>query len=241
MALKLSKNKRKIVLGIVKLMNENNIICLPIKIHEKQEYHVDLVVIKNKDLKKAESVLLNQGYVKPFCTAIFWEIKKKFFKKGKIMIHLHKAISWNGVDYLNKENVWRRRINLKGIPYTSKEDEYLILIAHSLFENKLITKDDFERLESLKSKNLNFNIINSLAKKNNWYHGLRYFINHWPDNPYVPFKYFGLFGVTFKKFIMDLRKLRPISSLWQLFSYTVIDYVICYRLAKKRYRKYRGG
>ncbi|MCA9926728.1 MAG: hypothetical protein KC421_30380, partial [Anaerolineales bacterium] len=58
-------------------------------------------------------------------------------------VHLHRALSWNGVDYLDLSaaaaHAQKWRHGGVEIPIPAAEDELLIMAAHAFFENKFIT------------------------------------------------------------------------------------------------------
>jgi hypothetical protein len=125
--------------------------------------NIDVVVVNNNNLTAYQKILEKIDFHKltqRTNRTDFREPKKKMYAySGDIQypqIHLHRAISWNGIDYLDLAIAWDRRRSFEvedfSIPIPSPEDEVLIMAAHSIFENKYITIGELIHLSTLMSE-----------------------------------------------------------------------------------------
>jgi hypothetical protein len=180
----------------------------------------------------------------------------------KLRLHLHTAVSWNGIVYLPLAQVWQRRRpwGTEGGPVwiPSAEDELLIMAAHAWFENKLVSLHELLYWYRLVTVNLDWAYITETARQYGWYRGLSQFLAIMsqlatlldiPVNlpvslppvtlatpvwfPYI-FPLAQSWQVTGHKLAADVRR-----GLWQkiprqLFSYVLVDHFWMYR---KAYRK----
>ena len=186
----LARNTAKIASELIAIMKKEGLDLLPIKSFLQFPYaDHDLDVVAATDVKADDyqRVLLNNRYSYKKRPSEFLEPKKrhylpKVYKTNNRVVpkvHLHRAISWNGVDYLNVERVWKSRRMIKvhsyEIPIPSVEDEILIMAAHSIYENKHVLLGDILQLIKLDrscSSNIDWKYILESAKEYNWSAGL---------------------------------------------------------------------
>jgi thymidylate kinase len=234
-----SEEKIKEYKILKKYFLESNIPTLPIKLYTHDE-DIDIVTINRAQYKKAKKLLIKLGFKDLKNISRFREpLKRQFISEDyKYIVHLHSTISWNGLKYLDPNLVWKRRIRKYDLPIPSPEDELLIIAAHSIFENKTIIPDERKYLKYLAKHPLDWNYIKNSARKYNWESALKYFLTETKNKDKL-FKINKLLLVSFDKLFRDLLKLKLIQIPWQLFSYTFLDYVWCYRNAKKKINKKR--
>lgn len=174
---------------LIALFEGEEIRLLPIKTFLQFPYvddDLDIVIVDNDRLSDCREILLRNGYRYLKSRSSLREPKKRFFlpkggdKKG-LRIHLHFAVSWNGVDYLDIKRVWERRRSIKvgdyEMPIPSTEDEILIMAAHSVHENRYILLGEMLQLKLLtKDKDIDWDYIMTSAKEHNWLAGLYLFL-----------------------------------------------------------------
>jgi len=228
--------------------------------------NLDLVTSDPDRLPDYLAILHELGYRRYRNLADLREPMKQTYATPDVglRLHLHTAVSWNGVVYLPLAQVWRRRRSwpIDGGPVwiPSAEDELLIMAAHALFENKLVSLHEVLYWYRLVTADLDWTYIIETANDYGWQHGLLQFmavmrrltalLDISVDLPLsVPpialsspvwFPYIiplaQNWQVTGRKLALDLR-----PGLWRglprrLFSYLLVDHFWMYR---KAYRKRR--
>jgi hypothetical protein len=174
---------------LIGLFEEGGIRLLPIKTFLQFPYvddDLDIVIVDNDRLSECREILLRNGYHYLKSRSSLREPKKRFYlprggDKNGLRIHLHFAVSWNGVDYLDIKRVWERRKSIKAgdyeIPIPSTEDEILIMAAHAVHENRYILLGEMLQLKLLtRDKIIDWDYITTSAKEHNWLAGLYLFL-----------------------------------------------------------------
>ncbi|MBU1203600.1 MAG: nucleotidyltransferase family protein, partial [Nanoarchaeota archaeon] len=229
--LSIKKEKIEKIKEITNLFLEDNVVSFPIKIYNQDERVLDLVLVNEKDWKKAIRILTQRGYKKEFNLGELRENLKKHYSKEGFSIHLHKTISWNGVKFLDPKKVWERKVSINGFHYPCPEDEASIIIAHSFFENRFIDPYDFFRYFQIKN-NLNFKQIEKNAKEFNWNKAYYIFKSKISKKEYnLAFK--ELTNASFSKLLKDLTKLRLKYILREIIDYFFVDIIWCHRNKSK--------
>jgi len=228
--------------------------------------NLDLVTARPTKVSKYVSLLKRLGYRRRWNLADLREPMKEIYGTATrvLTLHVHTAISWNGVIYLPLSQVWERRRLLKMVAGTvwvpSPEDELLIMAAHALFENKTVSMHELLYLRRLILEDLDWDYISKIVTDCGWRYGfLRFMATVNELNalveiplqlpfplpsvrlapkvwlPYViPFAH--SLGITIRKLSFDVKNHRWRWLPRQLFSYTLVDGVWMYR---KAYRKQR--
>lgn len=98
-----------------------------------------------------------------------------------IRFHLHKALSWNGVVFLNSESVLAQCRDMNGDGGTflvpGYEDEILIMAAHAVFENASIRIGEILQLGLIvRDERIRWDYIIETATEYNWQVGLAFFL-----------------------------------------------------------------
>lgn len=213
------------------------------------------------------SLLTQLGYKRSRNLADLREPMKMMYKKVdvRLCLHLHSAVSWNGIIYLPFEQVWKRRylLKIKGgkVWIPSAEDELLIMAAHALFENKMVSLHEVLYWYSLVTAGLDWSYIMGIAKRYSWYQGMLHFMaimNQLVElldlSVKLPFSipasslsapiYFPYIfpislnlKITCHKFFTDISKgiVRDIPR--SLFSYILVDHFWMYRKAFRKKRE----
>lgn len=90
-------------------------------------------------------------------------------------VHLHAAVSWNGVVYLDLDAVWQHRVTMRvaghDIAVPCPTDEALIMMAHALFENKFITLHELLYLALLCRQGIDWELARRAAARFGWLPG----------------------------------------------------------------------
>lgn len=189
--------------------------------------------------------------------------KASYYKKDvELIIHLHSAVSWNGLDYLPLDQVLQRKqikvIEGHPVKIPSPEDEMLIMAAHAIFENKYISLHELLYWHHLVQSNLDWEYMVDTAAALNWDRGfitlqsvlnqLAYLIGIGvtipvqlitvPMTEKVWFPYIlpikQTFAVTTSKLIKDIRAKKWRQLPREIFSFSLVDGLWMYR---KAYRK----
>jgi hypothetical protein len=228
--------------------------------------NLDLVTVKPEQLQDYVNLLQELDYRRYRNLADLREpMKQTYQAEGiKLRLHLHTAVSWNGIVYLPLAQVWQRRRSWANdggsVWIPSAEDELLIMAAHAWFENKLVSLHELLYWYRLVTADLDWAYITETAQQYGWYRGLSFFMAIMsqlaalldiPVNlplllppvtlatpvwfPYI-FPLAQNWQVTGHKLAADVR-----HGLWQqiprqLFSYLLVDHFWMYR---KAYRKWQ--
>lgn len=182
----LEENSSKIFSEYIDKCTSSNLDLLTIKTFLPIPYvdsNVDIVAINSKEIVQYRSIMQLLGYKRYQNLADLREPDKEMYYKGSESpkLHLHRAISWNGVIYLDIGKVWKRHktFNVNGVtvPVPSPEDELLIMAAHVMFENKYISLYEMLYLEWLSACNLDWSYIWKAAKTYFWVDALQTFLS----------------------------------------------------------------
>jgi hypothetical protein len=181
-------------------------------------------------------------------------------------LHLHSAISWNGVVYLDLPQVWERRtyhsVNDLEIPIPSPEDEILIMAAHAMFENKYITLHELMYLQHLTTQTIDWDYVFRAAQDKLWHSALSTFLgtayglgqalnldikinmterivnmqSHSTTFPWI-LPLAKTLGAGGHKLFQDLRHKRIKNVPRQIFTYLLVDPLWMYRKARRKVNK----
>lgn len=174
--------------SILEILHRHDIYPLVIKTVKEYDYYdsnLDLVFQK-EDWHKAIKIIENQGYLP---SKSFKEPDKlmyrKFVNQKQVYpgIHFHKAITWNGVGYLENKILWSRKqeisINGTRVWIPSIEDDFLINCAHIIFENYELTLGDFFHLSGIvQQEDLDWQYVMESSQKNGWNLALHSVLKH---------------------------------------------------------------
>ncbi len=221
---------------IRELLRRERIEVFPIKVYEKDR-DIDIVLVKEEDFYRARDLLMKEGFWERKTLSHLREPLKRQFVSPNLsyILHLHRAISWNGIVYLDAKEIWRRREERDGIPFPSAEDELLIMAAHSLFENLGVSPEDLLYFRTLMKKKLNWEYIFSSAQEFNWKEGLSYFLKQVKKGrKYFPF--WKVCKICWTKLVRDFKSGRRKRFLWEVFAYTFL-LLWCYKNSRKKRKK----
>ncbi len=150
--------------------------------------NIDIVAVDTQNVERYRVLIRQLGFVRQRNLADLREPRKEmYYHEGHgeaehtyPKLHLHRAISWNGVVYLDLARVWQRHqyrnVANISIPIPAPEDELLIMAAHVMFENKYITLMDLVYLNWLTSQDLNWDYIIGLSQEYAWRDALELFL-----------------------------------------------------------------
>jgi hypothetical protein len=152
---------------------------------------MDIVLVDKARRQEYMDALRELGFASIWNVSILREPRKRFFVKlsddGQIKLpiaHVHFTVSWNGIDCLNSDDVWRRlrSMDIRGkcVKAPSVEDELLIMAAHTMHENTYITIGELLHIKNLLSENKNIDIdyMVSVCKKYNWLKAFKIYLSH---------------------------------------------------------------
>lgn len=193
-------------------------------------------------------------------------LKRTFIHRDKSLglpaYHLHTAVSWNGVHYLNLPETWdaRRRYSSKwpSLYIPCPTDELVIMMAHALTENKYITLHEIIYLNLLCQSEIDWQRALRTVSDFNWENGFLEMLSLYKGvgkslgfdflmphidpkilaNTSIQLPFLLPFSATFQMSMHKLRQdiisrnLKAIPR--QLFSYTLVDGFWMMRKARKK-------
>jgi len=227
-------NKMEALKKIIYLFARNSINILPIKIYENDE-DLDIVLVNKSQLNQAREALKRSGFFLCNNLSKIRETDKDFYcsKSLPYKIHLHRALSWNTIEYLDINKTWKRKIWINDLPIPSPEDEILIIAAHSIFENKYIKKIEFEHYHKLIKNRVDWDYIENVAREFHWVKALNLFRKTINQKQRI-FPIGNLFSVSMHKLICDMLSGKILRLPRLFFTYFLVDYFWCYRKAKSK-------
>ncbi|TET83992.1 MAG: hypothetical protein E3J36_02605 [Candidatus Nealsonbacteria bacterium] len=176
---------------------------------------IDILIQDKENFDTVYKIFLNSNFkeikeVQPF--------KFRFVKD--FQVDLYQKISWGGISFL--DNVKKRTIKFKeaSFPVPVKEDEFLIILAHSFFTMKKIDKFWVEYLIGL-LKDLDKNKLIERAKKFGWEDAVNFFLENKEikkSNIFLikKLKFDFIHNKEFHKEILNYLKWRFNSFLWKI-------------------------
>lgn len=231
--------------------------------------NIDIVAVNPSRLTEYQRGLGHLGFVRLRNLADVREPNKEMYRnplhrEGYPKLHLHRAIAWNGVVYLGRNQVWERHRleDIKGIliPIPSPEDQVLVLAAHAVFENKYITLNELLHCYWLCSRSLDWNYVYHAAAQHSWLEALRLFLAtttalgdslgiqiHTQQSlssrerlssvsfPFV-LPVSKTFKATWSKLWLDVRRGQFEEVPRQLVAYSLVDCLWMYRKARRKAR-----
>jgi len=138
------------------------------------------VLIKSSDYERLKSYLVKKGYLSSL--SLKEPDKPLFDDGGKILLHIHKRLSWNNVNIIsNYKDVIKTKkkisINKTGLPVESDSYNLLINFGHILFENFEITPGEHRHLKILLKQGFaDINFAKRIASENGWEFGFNYML-----------------------------------------------------------------
>ncbi|MGD2279094.1 MAG: nucleotidyltransferase family protein, partial [Candidatus Omnitrophota bacterium] len=149
---------------------------------------LDIVLVDKGRRNEYINTLEGLGFRFLWNRSVLREPYKRFYvkegvKEGENLpkIHVHFAVSWNGMEFLDSEGVWKRlkSMNVSGreVMVPSPEDEILIMSAHSMYENGYVTVGELLHLKNVLSQSGSIDVERMLeeSKRYNWRRGLKSF------------------------------------------------------------------
>jgi thymidylate kinase len=136
--------------------------------------NVDVLVPRNRTLE-ARRILMSRGYVwlRNIDEEQKWLFRKFHAGRSVSAIHVHGWVGWD-VEFHGRA-VWdgvRQAPDDPRITVPSREDALLINAAHALYENKEIRLYDLEKIRAQWRHDLDWDYIESVARKRGWLDGL---------------------------------------------------------------------
>lgn len=152
------------------------------------DHDVDCVAAQRSHVKTYRARMKEVGYRYRFGKSQLREPDKYFYypisvrdEFADIRFHLHKALSWNGVVFLDSEAVLGRCREEKraegSFLVPSYEDEILIMAAHALFENASIRLGEILELGLLvRDERIDWGYLIDTVTRHNWQAALAFFL-----------------------------------------------------------------
>lgn len=195
--LRLDRAKLDLVASVVSKICESalsrGLPCVPIKTFMEFPYvdhDVDLLAVDQAALPEYKKLLSQTGWNYQFSKSRLREPYKYFFYPTEgllpgagvdLKIHLHAALSWNGVVYLDSERLWSRcvakTVQDASIVVPSPEDEILIMAAHAVHENRCVKLSEVVQFVRRASDDLDWSYIWGIAEAYHWRRALGLFLD----------------------------------------------------------------
>lgn len=234
-------NKVEEAQALTKLLEDNDVTYTVMKFWEGDYKDDDVdIVVARRDFVRVQRLLKKFGYsdwrkLKRGHIAHLREPLKIQFAPPEdktYIAHLHQTFSWNGVEYLDPFDVHKRHVRNKyGFWVPSQEDVYLIIIAHSLFENNTVKKIEFKEFTELQKLELDHDYIQMIATRYNWEHVIPFFLAQ-KTTKLWKFRKVQLMG--FKKLAKDIIGFRWKYIHREVISYFIISYFWCYLISIRK-------
>lgn len=231
--------------------------------------NVDLFAVQSERWQAYIQRLHALGFVRWRSLADWREPRKKIYRRYAAAdkerrhpyVHLHQAVSWNGVVYLDLEAVAARQRQLiwqgVAVPAPAAADELLIMAAHAYFENKFISLHELLYFYYLCQEEVDWTAVSAAAARYHWEHAWLYFLERmtaWAARAGLPLPEalsgsaqrsvtlrmpcllppMHTFAVSWRKLGMDVGNGRLRELPRQLLSYTVVDGLWMYRKAWRK-------
>jgi thymidylate kinase len=134
------------------------------------------ILIMERDLEKCTEVLSNLGFVEVVKAREPYKLLFRKVKDGEdyLALHVHMRVAWEGVEFINLNELWNRRQKLKIdetiICTPSYEDDLLITAAHLFFENHSINLGELLHFAEILDNhpNVDWDYIISSVENGHW-------------------------------------------------------------------------
>ena len=174
---------------ITDLFEANGLRLIPMKTFLRFPYvdeDLDVITVDQDRVPDYRRLLTANGYGYLKSRSKLREPKKRFYlprggHRQGLRIHLHFAVSWNGVDFMDIRKVWdRRRETVSAgfrLPIPSVEDEILIMAAHAVHENRYVLLAELLQLQRLTQNGpLDWDYMIGAARGHRWLPALYFFL-----------------------------------------------------------------
>jgi putative nucleotidyltransferase-like protein len=153
------------------------------------DHDVDFVVVETPSLPAYRTAMSDLAYQYRFGKSQIREPDKYFYyplqaedRFKDIRFHLHKALSWNGVVFLNAQEVLGRcrqeHRESGSLSVPGFEDEILIMAAHAIFENASIHLGEILQFGLLvRDEMVDWDRLIDVATRHNWQMALAFFLD----------------------------------------------------------------
>jgi hypothetical protein len=144
------------------------------KLYRYYDSNVD-VIVAHEHWQPAIAALEAEGYAGH---VMFKEPDKIMFSRqgAAVSAHLHPGVTWNGVPYFDLGELWSHSSPAAGESWLELSDEYdyLINLAHNVFENYEISLGDMLYFRNfLREHSLDTSRLEAVAAANGWRLGFR--------------------------------------------------------------------
>jgi len=152
---------------------------------------IDTVIVERDRLHDYVEALETIGYLPKFNRSSLREPAKSFFVKRKAdntislpKVHLHRLVSWNGIEFLDANGIWLRlrTINImdSNVKVPSVEDEILIMSAHTMYENGYVTIGELIHIKNLLSgtDTIDVEYMDRTSRQYRWGRSLRLYLSY---------------------------------------------------------------
>lgn len=166
------------LLEVIEKFNEQSIDTMFIKSLNSLPLDSDNfdIIVKDKDLLASIKLLESLGFVEiPWVREPYkWLFRYVSGGKDYLAIHLHTAVAWEGIKFIDVDHLLKGRRTLKidgidvGVP--SQEDHLLITLAHAFFENHSFSLNDLLCVvEDLFSKEIDWDYVTNSIIEYCWF------------------------------------------------------------------------
>ena len=165
------------LLDIIKKLNEQSIRNVLIKSLNTLPLDSDNfdILVTEKDLSASFKVLRDSGFVRIswYHEPYKWLFRKVKENKSRIAVHLHTAIAWDGIRFVDVKDLWKnyRKKEIDGVlvSFPSPEHHLLTTIAHAFFENREFRLGDLTYLiQDIQGNDIDWNYILNWVTYDGW-------------------------------------------------------------------------
>jgi thymidylate kinase len=125
---------------------------------------IDILILKS-DLKKVVNFLLNEGFI--IKSKNKFDLHMVFFKEGSfIVFDIKTSIHFNNLfSILDSKIILKNKVKYHNFYIPCAEDYFLLLLFHSIIDKGYFKAKYKKEIKAILCNELDFNYINSLAKK----------------------------------------------------------------------------
>jgi len=134
------------------------------------------ILVKEKDLAASIKMLKDAGFVELAWVREPYKWLFRYVREGKdyLAVHLHTAVAWDGIKFVDVGDLWKehRKLQIDGVTVgmPSPETHLLITFAHAFFENHQFSLNDLIYIvEDIHSKELDWDYVTSWVIKDRWF------------------------------------------------------------------------
>jgi len=172
------RSQKRELLDVVAKFNEKSVDSVFIKSLNDLPLDSDNfdILVRKEDLPVLFKVLKDCGFVEVTWVRepYKWLFRRVEGAKGYTAIHLHTAVAWGGIEFVDVKDLWKkhRKKEVEGVTLglPSPEHHLLTTVAHAFFENRQFSLGDLAYLiEDMKDGSVDWEYVANWTVRNRWF------------------------------------------------------------------------